>query len=54
MGLMILIVMIVVAVLLLAWTTRSAARGRSPGIRWQGIDWRKGSEPAEDPPQDPH
>lgn len=45
---MILIVMIVVAVLLLAWSTRGAARGRAPGIRWQGIDWRKPTESQED------
>jgi hypothetical protein len=47
MGLMLLIAAIIAAALLLAWTTARTSHGRSPGIRWRGIDW-SGARPRPD------
>lgn len=44
---MLLIAAIIAAALLLAWTTARTSHGRSPGIRWRGIDW-SGARPRPD------
>jgi hypothetical protein len=50
----VLIALVIAAVLLLAWTTSGAMRGRSPGIRWHGIDWQRGgSKPEPEQNDDP-